>query len=453
MVAPASLRPDARRKGVLALVAVNLVVAAALVQGLGPLVLLVAIAWPVGLAVLQRPQRGVLLLVALAPFDGLSLIVPLGPLEWWKEVLVILTLAATFVAPAEERGSPGRPLPAWLPAAVGFLLLGVASALFVGGTQAIVGLKITYFFLLLAYAIWRCPLTAKDRDRLVTILMVVGVVTALIGILQQLVGPAGLVALGYQYDTTVRTTGGFLRSFSTFNQPFPFGFFLMLVVLVGLPQAFTDPRRIRNQLFLLALPILGLGLASSFVRGAWLGLAIGIAYLGSSRYRAMLLVIPLAFAGLLLLPLDLAETALSERSSEQRVEAWAANFDQIVEQPLGAGLGASGAAAERAAALKGEVLGGLFQFQPDNYYFKIALELGALGLWVVVLLLVSSFVAARDESRRTTGTDSAFASSVAAMVLAAIGGSFVATYFEIFPMDLYFWVLLAVVAAWQTESR
>jgi hypothetical protein len=38
-------------------------------------------------------------------------------------------------------------------------------------------------------------------------------------------------------------------------------------------------------------------------------------------------------------------------------------------------------------------------------------------------------------------------------VLAAATVSLVATYFEVFPMDAYFWMLLAVVATCVPESR
>ncbi len=45
-------------------------------------------------------------------------------------------------------------------------------------------------------------------------------------IVQQLVGSWTLVSWGYKWNLTVRTTGPFLRSFSSFNQPFPFAYFL-----------------------------------------------------------------------------------------------------------------------------------------------------------------------------------------------------------------------------------
>jgi hypothetical protein len=43
------------------------------------------------------------------------------------------------------------------------------------------------------------------------------------------------------------------------------------------------------------------------------------------------------------------------------------------------------------------------------------------------------------------------AEGVTAMVLAAIAACAVATYFEIFPLDLLFWVLVAVVASMSAD--
>ena len=111
---------------------------------------------------------------------------------------------------------------------------------------------------LLALVVWRCPLDAKERDRLITIFVAVAFITALFGLYQQRVGHVVLNSWGYPYNEVIRFTSGFrLRSFSTFNQPFPFAFYLMLTVLLALPQAIADPHRLRNRLFLLSTPVLG----------------------------------------------------------------------------------------------------------------------------------------------------------------------------------------------------
>lgn len=427
-------------------VVVNVVIAAVLVA-LGALPLLVAaVLVPLALALTWRPQRGLLILAALVPFDGLLLLAPgLPPLAaGWKEALVLAILGATFVAPSTARATSGRPLPGWAPAVAGLLVLGLASAAAVGGLQAAWGLKTAFFFLLVVVIVWRCPLDAGERDALVTILFAAGVVTAVYGLAQQVMGHGRLNALGYEYNSTIRFAGRFLRSFSTFDNPFGFAYFLMLVLLIGLPHALDRPDRLRSRLFLVALPVLVLGLASSFVRGAWIGLLVGVAYLGWARFRGLFLGVPLAIVGLLLLPSGVASAAFSSSSSAERIAGWDANLSNIARHPVGVGLGSSNAAAEKvedAGARTEDV------YHPDNEYYKALYELGVVGLWLTVLLLVSTFLSARAASAGLVPGSSLFALAVSAMVLAAATASVATVYFDTFPNNVYFWLLLGVVAA------
>lgn len=415
----------------------------ALLTGAGLQVIALAVVGPLAVALTRRPQRGLLVLAALVPFDGLLLLAPRLPAiaAGWKEALVLGTLAATFLAPPSARPAPARALPGWVPAAGGLLVLGLTSALVVGGLQAAWGLKIGFFFVLVAVIAWRCPLDAGERDALVTILCVSGFLTAVFGLVQQMMGPAKLHALGYEYNTAIRTTGGFLRSFSSFDNPFGFGYFLMLVLLVGVPHALDCPTRLRSRLFVLALPVLVAGLASTFVRGAWVGLFVGLAYLGLVRFPRLLLGLPLAAVGLLLLPTGVSSAAFSSSSGAERVVGWEAKMSEITSRPLGVGLGSSNAAAEKVAgvARTGTV------FHPDNEYYRAVYELGVLGLWLTVLLLVSAFRSTRAVAVGTVG-GGVFALAVSSTVLAATAASVVATYFDTFPNNVYFWLLLGVVA-------
>jgi hypothetical protein len=436
------------------LVVVNLALAATLLVGgdaAVPVILVSGAGVVTAFAVATRPQRGVLLLAALVPFDGLLLIAPFPSwMNGWKEALVLLTFGAAVIAPHTARATGDRRLPGWLPAIAGMGIVALGSAILVGGLQAVVALKIGFFYLLVFAIVWRCPLNARERDRLVTILMTAGFITAVVGILQQLAGQERLASLGYEYNVTIRTAGGFLRSFSTFNQSFPFALFLMMVLLIGLPIALTEPSRLRNRLFLLSLPIYGIGLLTSIVRAAWLGLGVGLLYLGVRRFRSLLLPLPLALVALLFLPSSLGAAALSSSSSQERVGLWESNAATVLAHPLGVGIGTSGSASEKAAELAGDKAS---IYQPDNYYYKTLYELGLLGLWMLVLLLVAALLSVRAAAARLSGGDAALAEGVSACVLAAAVVSTVATYFEIFPMDVYFWLLLGVVATCPTESR
>jgi len=416
---------------------------------MGPVLGAACLAVPLALALANRPQRGLLALAALAPFDGLLEVVPHpAAVAAWKEVLLVAIVGATFIAPAEARGATGRRLPPWTAGLVALFGLALVSAAGVGGIQGLVGLKVLFFYVVAAVAVWRCPFDRRDRDHLITVLMVTGLVTSVFGIVQQLMGPDRLAALGYQYNSTIRFSGSFMRSFSTFIQPFGFGFFVMTVLLLAVPVAFEDLSRLRNRLFALATPVLGLAVLTTIVRGAWLGLAVGLVYLGARRYRPLLVLIPLAAAVVLVLPPEAASSALSSSSSVERTTGWRTNLAQVGRSPIGVGVGATGSAAVKTAEFTGQET----IYQPDNYYMKVALELGVLGLWLFVMVLVSTFAVARRQMTTGPPEDRAFASGLTAAVLASAVASLVATYFEIFPMDLLFWLLVGTGAAMAADN-
>ena len=441
----ATLVKEGRHIPAVAVIAANMALVALGGTGLIPLGVSLAVAIAALVAILQRPQRGLLLLAALAPFSGLLLILDLPPfVAAWKEALVLVSLGATFMAPPDARGRPNRRPPDWTWAVVGLGLIGLLSAAAVGGLQAVIGLKIGFFYILVAVVAWRCPLSPRERDLLVSIIMVTAIVTSAVGLLQQVAGGERLNAMGYEYNETIRYSGNFLRSFSTFTQPFPFGFFVSLAVLIGIPVALNDPHRRRNRIFLMCTPLLALGVLSTFVRGAWLALAVGLVYLASRRYRVLLLLIPVALLTLALLPPDVSSSAFSSKSSKERTESWLEHSDLVTEHPLGAGIGSTGSASEKVAeALRDKKK----QYQPDNYYFKVLVELGVLGLWFFVLLMVYAFRFARHKADQLEGSDAGLAEGTSASILASAAAAMVATYFEIFPLDLYFWLLLGVLAA------
>lgn len=103
--------------------------------------------------------------------------------------------------------------------------------------------------------------------------------TAVVGLAQQIDGPDHLVALRYSYNEHIPTTGGILRSFSTFTGPFAFGLFVMLGLTVGGAVALAEPRRMRNTLFLCATPVVLLGMGVTIVRAAYIGLAAALLWL------------------------------------------------------------------------------------------------------------------------------------------------------------------------------
>lgn len=419
---------------------------------------MIVLAIPAG-AVLRklylRPQLGVLVLAAIAPFEGLLLLAD-GPdlLQAWKEALVLGTLGATYLCPGSARASrPGR-VPAWVGPVIGLLVVSAISALRVEPAVAVAGLKIDHFYLLLAFAIWRCPLSALERDRLVTILMVGGVLTSLVGIAQQFIGEDSLNALGYEFNTVIRTTGdSVLRSFSTFELPFPFAFYVVFVLAVAAPVAFQDPTRLRNRIFLYCTPILLAGALSAVVRAAVLAIAVAAVYHVMRNYRTVLSATPLLLLVVVLAPATLLNAVLSPSSLGERVDGWGLVADTVISQPFGTGIGTTGSAAEVAIDFGGEIdqtfglTPDLLPYQPDNYYVKRLLELGPIGLWLTIALLRHVIESSRETRKRASPSDVALIDGFIASVLGAVAAAVVATYWEIFPLDLFFWMMLGVLTS------
>ena len=420
------------------------------VIGVAPVLLILAIVVPGFLAIAARPQYGILAMAAFVPYRGLLAIVPSAPAfaEGFKEFLVLYTvLWAIFNAVGKER--PPSAVPIFVAPLVLSFVVALISALKVGGLQGLVGLKLGFFYTLVLLAMWLCPLNRGQRNALVTILIVNGLVTALVGLWQQLVGEDRLVGLGYEYGVHVRTTQQYLRSFSTFNQPFPFAFFLAMVILLGIAVALADLGSLRSKIFLVTVPVLSTALVFTFVRGAWLILGLGFAYLAFHRYRWLLLLAPLALLSLLVLPGQFGAAAFASGSFNERQVGWTENLGKVTSQPIGNGIGTTGASAEKTIDVKDSFAA---FYQPDNQYFKVLYELGVIGLWLFVLVLVFSFAYTRQVERKLTGFDRALVIGVSAHILGIAAACFVATYFEVFPLELYFWLLLGVVENCSRES-
>ena len=423
------------------------IVAIALILGYGWIVLGIAILVPAAVAISERPQRGVLLLAALLPFDGM--LHALGP-SWtapWKQILILALFCATFFCPPEARAQVRRKAPPWVLAFCALLALGLLSAFFKDRNTALVGLRLSYFSAFITLTVWRCPFTRRDRDHLVSVFLALSIITSVIGMWQQAVGHAYLHTLGYGYTDNIRFTSGFtMRSFSTFDLPFAFGFFLMLAILIGFPMALAEPLRMRSKIFFISLPLVATALLYTFVRGAMLGTAVGLLYLAFHRYKFLVYGIPIVLVAALFIPSgsNLTSAVFSSSSLQDRTVSWNDRFDRFAGNPMGTGIGTTGAAAEKAAKLNS--LDPNATYVPDNSWLKVLFELGVFGFWMFIAMLASMFLFTRFVERRSEGIDRDFVNGATAQLLAVFMASLVATYLELTPMDQLFWLMAGVVA-------
>jgi len=406
------------------------------------------------LTALKRPQWGVLAIAALVPFHGLLIIAPVA-LSLWKEAAVLaVAVAALLASRARDRATVAP----WLAPAAVLVLFGVISAVWVLRTNAGFPIKIAFFYLLVAVIVYYHPFTRRDKDHLVTILLTTGTLSALFGLAQQVLGGERLVEMGYDWNESLRTTGPLLRSFGTFNQPFPFGLYLMLVLVVVGTVALSQPGRLRSRIFWLLSPVLVAAMLSSVVRAAFVGLIVAVFVVGVIIHRRLLIYAGILLAAVLVaIPFAVAvdqrgvlAALFSSSSLEDRGGHWAATLPRMLVRPLGDGLGTTGSAAEK-------VLEAFYPrtglYQPDNQYLKVGLELGVLGLALYAVTIGMAIVVLRRVIRVVRDP---LEQGVAAGVLAATAAACVAaafsTYLEIFPMDFFFWFLLAVAASLPREE-
>lgn len=398
---------------------------------------------------LRRPQTGVLTLLALVPFNGLLAVAPVTA-AYWKEMCVLSILAASVVVSPPHR--PWASQLQWTAPLVLLVPFGVISALVTHGAAAFFPIKIAFFYLLLLLVIWRFPFTARDKDRLITILMVTATISALFGLAQQLLQGDRLVEMGYNWGEQIRTTGPLLRSFGTFNQPFPFGLYLMVALLTGLSAALIEPGRLRSRLFWPAAAVIFPALVFSVVRASYVGLLVGLVVLGVTQdsritraLRYVLGVVVLGLISFLVFPSGSSSAAalFSSSSLQQRISHWTESFRSVLFHPLGTGLGNTGSSAVRS----GPGFNPLEPpYQPDNQYLKILIELGVLGmaLYTVVGILMVWSLLQLIRCLPAGKLDHAFACAALAVTAAACVAGVFATYLEIFPLDLLFWTIPAV---------
>jgi putative inorganic carbon (HCO3(-)) transporter len=250
-------------------------------------------------------------------------------------------------------------------------------------------------------------------------------------------------------ETDVITT----RAFSIIGNPNGLGSLLAIGCLVALGLLLSPALgRVWRSALALALAIQLGGLAVTFSRGAWMGLACGVVAMLVLAYRRYLVPAVLAASvAVLAAPgvfvnrflLAFSSTYLGKAAIDGRTYRWAVALEQIAAHPwFGLGLGTwGGSSAERFQ---------YWSFWIDNYYLQMGPEGGllllAFFLWLLLRVgkgLVKGFRLATD----------AFARALAAGVFGAFVAAVVANVFvsvwETLSVGAAFWLLsgLATSAA------
>ncbi|MDH7577567.1 MAG: O-antigen ligase family protein [Bacillota bacterium] len=310
---------------------------------------------------------------------------------------------------------------------------------------ALDGLRATFQYSLWYFLATRLPADLKQARTLLWGLVLVATAVAFYGVYQYIVGvpiPANWVD---QAEAGVRT-----RVFSWIGSPNVLGSYLVLMFPVTAALLITA-RTLRPKLALGCISLAMLAcLVFTFSRGAWLAFLVVTLLYGLLQDRRLLALI---LAGAVLLPvvspgvanrIQYTFSGQYVESSQQggRIGRWEQALDRFLAHPVtGVGLGRFGGATAARYNIPGT-------FYVDNYYLKLAVETGLLGLTAFLWLLLNAVrylsgalrELAADPDRR------AYACGITAGLLGVLAHNGVENIFEVPMMQTLFWILLGTVA-------
>jgi O-Antigen ligase len=350
---------------------------------------------------------------------------------------------------------------------VPFLLFAVWVAAFLAVSHPLVAGLLAARNLLLYWAVAFAVLRLWSHGLIVPRIVLVGLATlatlaALLGIADTLTQGRIVDVLGYRRDyASVAGSadrlisgvqgnfGGIVRASGGISNALVFGYLMSVLALLAISgaTAVRSPRlRSRTTIVLvLAAALAVIASLASLTRGAWLGLGIGSLVLVVTRFRRETVLTvaavggiavavtllgapfvptvaqgasgtnaptasatPGALSGIVGAITDRAGSSdqASQTSSGLRIDELRAGVAQLVENPMGTGLGSEGAASDRAGASRRNVV-------PDIYVLIVALQTGIPGL-VLWLLLLGVILA--TAARRATEAGNALVVAIVAVV-------------------------------------
>ncbi len=463
------------------------VVAGALVSAVNPLYALLGIlALGVCVGAVALPTGRFWLLAAvitLLPFATMPLRLGVQPtmLDALLALLLIVALMRFL-----GRVQPGVSTPLDLPIVI-YLALCTVSFVF-GAAYGVNGETVRYFLKLVAAILLFFALTNGLTSRRMLASFVNALIAGSFGsaLLAVVLYAAGqetaartLSALGpLGYPTGVEDTLRFIagttiwRATSTSVDPNIFGGLLMigLLLLLGrllgkqgllssepLPSGRGSRAHIRA--WLLAAPLLVVmawALLLSYSRGAWVGLAAGVAFLVMMRYRRAFPFVALAgvVAVIALGNTDFGQHLVSgflieDKASAMRIGEYKDALSFIAAYPLfGVGFGTTPTGTS-AITPQIDIYVGV-----SNIYLLMALEIGLVGVTAFAVVVTTLALWVRRRYREADADGQAWMATASAALFAAGVAGIADHYFFRFPhMVALFWSLLAILAISARLSR
>ncbi len=445
-----------------AIAAVGYILGTNLSQG-DPKVIAAVLAFIGVIASFSKPFTVLLLLLLLSPFHGIARAYVLSPTTaLWKEFLAVC-LTVGWLARQIVRRQKLRPNGLNTPIAL-FTGLTIIHA-FTSPTllQGLYELKKMVPFIPVFFFVANNPLTKPQLKRLMSGLLAVGTLTALIGILQWIVGGPWLLRHGLMYvgRNVAYPSAAFLRAWSTYGGP---GFFAanLLVYLYIATALFVSPgEEVRRGRMLATMVVLFTALVFTMSRGPVLLFGIGLLALShlSGRRSPLLLVMLAAIAIVAVFPSAVRERAamtFGREDTSWQFRVWFltnVGIPDMIKHPLGAGLGTTRGFNYGVVTTLAQATGFTAEFErleggTENGYLHIGIQMGFPGLVVFVWIFVAFFATGFSIFRRLTDPYlRAVALAALAVNLEVTVGNMLGVAFDAFPLDLYYWFMAGILVS------
>ncbi len=425
----------------------------------------------VGLAVTASPTAALLALVAVAsllPFGVIPIQfgVQLTVADALLGALLLGWLARVPYGRARlELTAPGRPLLLYIVVA-GLALL--AGAIYVPLSGPVVRSFVKYACaILLMLAVVNVVQTRAQLVALTRALVLCGALAAMIGLVVQslpqqtivdllsslsVVGyPSGLDVLRFRPGPN-NTYTDVLRATGTSIDPNVFGGLLMLAAALTVGQLLSSSPVLPRPALVSFAAVDVAAMVATYSRGAWVGLAVALAFMATFRYRPLWVALIAAALMLAYLPMGrdmlghlMAGLAAADRATALRLDEYRQALRLIGEYPvLGVGFGG--------APEVGSFVG------VSSIYLLVGEQTGLVGLGLYLATLATLLVGSFRASAAAPAEDRGLIASLQAALVAALTAGFFDHYFmnPQFPhMVALFWLYagLLVVAARRTAGN
>jgi O-antigen ligase len=371
------------------------------------------------LLILVAPWRSILSHLGGAPFVMGSAPVGLGAIV--LDGMLVLLLAGWLLAHIISGRPPYLPVRSMAVYLATMALFVVISPSLLGG---MVGFRNTA--LVVAIAIMAADEVKNERDLIVLAAAVIGgaLPFGVLGIAQFYYGSLLPGWLQYETGGSIFGLAGYFRANGTIGNPLVYGHFMGLFVLMLYPLATVMKARLEPCTFV-GLFIGILAVAVSLSRSSWYGLLLGLAVVtvlnwrnGAWRGARSLIgaIGAITAVTVLLLGVNrdmrhvfasrfLSADVASQQTTITRLEAGQYGVTRLWSKHiLGVGLGRYGAGYARFVPLSEEErvkINGVFV--SDNYYLKILVETGVMGLIAFILLLAETLMRLARSARSSKG--------------------------------------------------